>query len=163
MSNERSTEPDHDATQQPSSPRQPLTQRTYHTVIDRQIAAGEAAGAFENLPGAGKPQRFDDDAYVPDELKVGYRMLKTSGFAPPWIELQKEITAEQAKLESWRAQAIGRLRHSSPVDQARLRDEYRERITALNRLILNYNLVVPQAVGQLPMLRLQEELARFGT
>ncbi len=162
MDTSQPPQPDHDAEQPASRPRQPLTQRTYHSVIDRQIAAGQAERLFDDLPGAGKPLPLDDDALVPEEVRVGYRMLKGAGFAPPWIELQKNIRAEHTKLQTWLERANGRWVHSNAVEQQRLRNEYRERIAELNRLILHYNLVVPPAAGQLPALRLEDELPRLG-
>ena len=162
MSASQPTDPQDEPEQVAPTPRQPLTQRTYHTLIDQQMAAAQAAGAFDNLPGAGKPLQLGDDALVPEELRVGYRMLKGAGFAPPWIELQKEINKEQAKLETWLRNANGRWRHANAAEQTRLRNEYRERIADLNRLLLRYNLSVPQAVGQLPLLRMQDELGRLG-
>ena len=162
MSASKPPQPDHDAGQPAPRPRQPLTQRTYHTVIDRHIAAGQAEGLFDNLPGAGKPLQLDVDTLVPEEVRVGYRMLKNAGFAPPWIELQKNIRAKHAKLETWLKRANGRWGHSNAAEQSRLRNEHREHIAELNRLILHYNLVVPPAAGQLPALRLEDELARLG-
>lgn len=159
---ERPPDAERDAEQGALRPRQPLNQRTYHNLIDRQIAAGQAEGAFENLPGAGKPLQFDDDSLTPEEDRVGYRMLKTAGFAPPWIELQKTIRDEQAKLDAWLARANGGWRRTGAAEQTWLRNEYRDKLTALNRLILSYNLTVPPAAGQRPMLRTEEELARLG-
>ena len=163
MGESRQPDAEHGGGPGPGKRRQPLTQRTYHTVIDRQIAAGEAEGAFDNLPGSGRPLKFEDDSMVPDEVRVGYRMLKSAGFAPPWVELRKEIREEQAKLEAWLTRANGRWLHANAGEQTRLRDEYRAKIAELNRLILTYNLSVPQAVGQMPALRPEDELARLGT
>ncbi len=38
-------------------------------------------GAFEGLAGFGKPLPKDDAAYVPEELRMGYRIMKNAGFA----------------------------------------------------------------------------------
>jgi hypothetical protein len=162
MSESRPTEPDHEAEQPAPTPRRPLTQQSYYTVLDQRIAAAQADGMFDNLPGAGKPFQFDDDTLVPEEDRAGYRILKNAGFAPAWIELQKDIRAEQSKLASWREHASRRWARCGAGERQRLRDEHEKRIRELNRLILHYNLIVPPAAGQLPLLRLDEELARLG-
>jgi len=53
-------------------------------------------GAFDDLPGAGKPLVLDDDSAVPEDLRVAYRILKNAGFLPPELHAVKEIKqAEQ--------------------------------------------------------------------
>jgi DnaJ homolog subfamily C member 28 len=154
--------PEGDEEEEFSPRRQGLSQRTYHSAIDQQIAAAQEKGAFTNLPGQGKPLERDDDIFVPDELRVGYKMLKSAGFAPPWIEQQKEITEERAKLAKWLDSANARWRHAAPAERARLEGIYREKLVHLNRIILNYNLSVPQTVGQIPGIRIEDEFAKLG-
>ena len=161
MSTSRPTNPDHDE-QPPSKQRPALTQRTYHSLVDRRVKAAEAEGAFEDLPGAGKPLRLDDDSMVPEEDRIAYRLLKNAGFAPPWIEMQKTIREARGKLESWLKLANSRWSYANPQERSRMRSEWQNRVEEFNRLILSYNLIVPPAAGQLPMLRLKEELARLG-
>ncbi len=163
MSASRPTEPDHDAEQPASKPRQPLNQRTFHTIVDQRISAAQADGLFDNLPGAGKPFDFTDDALVPEDDRMGYRILKSNGFAPGWIELQKSIRAEQAMLESWLKHANTRWPKVNARERERMREEHKRRVTELNRLILNYSLTAPGAASQIPLIRVQEELARLGT
>ena len=163
MSASRPDDHDHDAEQPAPQTRQPLNQTTYHTIIDQRIAAAQAEGVFDNLPGAGKPFQFEDDSMVPDEERVGYRILKNAGFAPGWIELQKTIRAEQSKLESWRAHANNRWPRLGARERERLHEEHHKRIQELNRLILHYNLTAPGAVAHMSLLRLPEESARLGS
>ena len=64
-------------------------------VLD-QIAEGRILeamrdGAFENLPGQGKPLVLEDDRHVPESLRVSYRVLKNSGFLPIELALRGEI------------------------------------------------------------------------
>ncbi len=57
-------------------------------------------GAFENLPGRGMPLDIDDLSLVPEEFRVGYILLKNSGFLPEEMELHKEITSMQRMLDA---------------------------------------------------------------
>jgi hypothetical protein len=38
-----------------------------------------------------KPLPLEDDRFVPDDLKMAYKILKNSGYLPPEIEERKEI------------------------------------------------------------------------
>lgn len=48
-------------------------------------------GEFDDLPGAGKPLRLEDDSMVPGHLRVAYKILRNAGCVPPELELRKEI------------------------------------------------------------------------
>jgi len=60
-------------------------------IAERKIEEAMRAGEFENLPGAGAPLLLDDDSFVPEDLRLAYKVLKNAGFAPPEVELRKEI------------------------------------------------------------------------
>ncbi len=139
-----------------------VTASNYESLIDQRIRAAEAAGQLRNLPGAGRPLHLDDDQHVPEELRLGFRMLKNAGYAPPWIELQKSIRDEQAALEAWLARANARWPALGETDRAALRAEHERRIRELNKQITTYNLTAPPAVGQLPLLQPWRELRRLG-
>lgn len=60
-------------------------------IAERRIREAQARGEFDDLPGAGAPLEFDDDALVPEELRAAYRVLKNAGFLPPELEAHGEI------------------------------------------------------------------------
>ena len=62
----------------------------FDAIIEAKIAEAQRAGAFDDLPGAGKPLALDDDRLVPEDLRMAYRILKNAGFVPPEIEERKE-------------------------------------------------------------------------
>ena len=139
-----------------------VTARTYESLIDQQIRAAEAAGQLSNLPGAGKPLNLGDDKDVPEELRVGFRMLKNAGYAPPWIELQKSIREDQEQLDRWLARANERWPRLGEGDRATLRAEYEQKLRDLNKQIGSYNLSAPPVAGQLPLLQPWRELRKLG-
>ncbi|MBI4319507.1 MAG: DUF1992 domain-containing protein [Chloroflexi bacterium] len=69
--------------------------------IDRAIARLAEAkileaienGAFEDLPGRGKPLAVEDLSLVAEDLRVGYILLKNAGYLPEELELHKEIAS----------------------------------------------------------------------
>ena len=68
--------------------------------IEDQISKAMAAGAFDDLPGAGQP--IDLSAYfqTPEHLRLCYSMLKSADFTPPEVELLKEIESLKQQLDS---------------------------------------------------------------
>ncbi|MCS6938044.1 MAG: DUF1992 domain-containing protein [Roseiflexaceae bacterium] len=137
-------------------------QNDFETLVDRLIEQAQAAGAFDNLPGAGKPLRYDDDALTPEDMRAGFRMLKNAGFAPLWIEARRDIDAERARIAAWLRDANSRWSRLPPPLRARLRTEYQEMLTNLQRQIISYNLMSPPAAGQIEGLRMEEEMRKLG-
>jgi len=60
-------------------------------MAENKIREAMARGEFENLPGAGKPLRLEDDSMIPDDLRVAYKILRNAGCIPPELEVRKEI------------------------------------------------------------------------
>lgn len=61
-------------------------------LAEEHIREAQARGAFDRLPGAGRPLQLDDDAGVPVELRAGYRLLRNAGCLAPELQLRREIT-----------------------------------------------------------------------
>jgi hypothetical protein len=151
------------AEQRAAHPLARLSGQNYQTVIDRHIAAGQAAGMFDKLDGTGKPLQLDDDDKVPEELRVGFRMLKNAGFAPPWIELQQDIRAQQDVLEAWQTRQRQRWPQLTALERHDVYKEQAQKISELNKLITSYNLIVPAVVGQQPLYQLWRERQKLET
>lgn len=60
-------------------------------IAEERIRAAQERGEFDALPGAGRPLNLDDDAHVPEELKLAWRVLKNAGCLPPELEAEREI------------------------------------------------------------------------
>jgi len=65
----------------------PLFQR----LAEQRILEAQRKGEFEDLPGKGKPLELEDLSWVPDELRIGYMVLKNAHVLPPEAELLKDI------------------------------------------------------------------------
>jgi len=76
----------------------------WSSALDQSIADAEKRGDFDNLPGHGKPIQFNANPLT-GEVDVGMGLLKGAGFAPGWIELDKEIRAKLNDLETARTSA----------------------------------------------------------
>ena len=63
----------------------------FDSIAERKIAEAIARGELDHLPGAGRPLELDDDAHVPEDLRVAYRILKNAGYVPPEVDTLREI------------------------------------------------------------------------
>jgi hypothetical protein len=69
-------------------------------LVEQRISEAMARGDFDNLPGAGKPLRLDDDMLVPEEERVALRIMKNAGCVPPEVERFAEVERLLARLGS---------------------------------------------------------------
>ena len=68
-------------------------------IAEERIREAQQAGAFDNLPGKGKPLVLEDLSNVPEDLRMAYHILKNAQVLPPEVELQKEISTLQDLLK----------------------------------------------------------------
>ena len=71
-------------------------------VLEEQIQRAMSEGKFDNLKGAGKPLNLDDYFATPEDIRVGYTLLKNNDFVPAEVTLLKEIGELREKIEACR-------------------------------------------------------------
>ncbi|MGL4577176.1 MAG: DnaJ family domain-containing protein [Burkholderiaceae bacterium] len=71
---------------------------TSDDLIEEHIRQAHARGDFDNLPGAGKPLDLGEDAHLPAELRMAYRVLKNAGYLPEELQQIKDITQLEAQV-----------------------------------------------------------------
>jgi hypothetical protein len=49
-------------------------------VAERKIEEAAAAGAFDDLPGAGSPLHLEDLSHLPPEMRTAYIVLRNAGY-----------------------------------------------------------------------------------
>jgi hypothetical protein len=60
-------------------------------LAEEKIREAMERGEFDDLPLEGRPLRFESNGFVPEDLRLAYKLLKDAGFLPPEMELRKEI------------------------------------------------------------------------
>ncbi len=146
--------------------------------VNKQIEEAMERGEFSNLPGEGKPLKLDTNPFLTPEARMANRLLKENGFAPRWVELEKEIKQEKVQLDRLltnlkaRRERLAALiqrhpeRHraiSRTFEQERTRsiERYGEKLDNLNRKIQRVNLLMPTRNRQYALINLAETLSHF--
>ncbi len=155
------------ATENPSEERgasRKSPRRDWEAAIEKQIREAMERGDFDELPGRGKPQELWQDPNVPADWQLAFKVLKDAGYAPDWIEQDKEIRAELEKLFAPFKRYLER-EHARWGDrarrEARLIEEFRHKAVELNRVIDIFNLKAPTPRVHHRRIRIEEEVERF--
>lgn len=73
-------------------------QMSIESAIEQKIKEAIARGEFDGLSGAGKPLDLTDYFATPEDVRMGYSILKSNNFVPEEVELMKEIAGLREKL-----------------------------------------------------------------
>ena len=63
----------------------------FYKIAERRIIEAIENGEFDNLEGKGRPIKFEDETFIPDDLRMAYKFLKNAGCMPPELEIRNEI------------------------------------------------------------------------
>jgi DnaJ homologue, subfamily C, member 28, conserved domain len=101
---------------------------SFHRHADEKIKEAIARGEFDNLPGKGKP--LDLDAYfaMPEDLRMGYSILKSADIIPEEMELLKQIESLKNSLDSC----------TSPIEKRAIQQQLSAKITHFNMRMERY-------------------------
>jgi hypothetical protein len=71
----------------------------FEVIAERKIREAMERGEFDNLALRGQPIVREELSHVPEELRMGYKILKNAGVLPEELELRKEIVTLEALLD----------------------------------------------------------------
>lgn len=156
----------------PTSARHPRDVDEWQDFVSQRIDEAIADGAFDNLPGRGKPLNLNENPNEPPDMAMANKILKNNDVTPAWIGNRKALLKEIEALRGEMSQrwAWTETEWSTPeANRAGLVRywagrvaEWSERIGQINSRILDLNLTLPIWRMELVRLQLSEELARIG-
>lgn len=134
-------------------------------LVEDLIQESMARGDFRNLSGAGKPlNKFEHNPYADPMSHNLNRILIDNGYQPPWVVTQRDIRETSAKIRKKLLE--GRARLSDPLTP-RERSQWEqlcasaeEDLVKLNKLVDNYNLIVPMLNMQMVHFSMSRESER---
>ncbi len=144
--------------------RKRITRTGWESAVEKQIREAMERGDFDDLPGKGKPLDLHRDPSVPADWEMAFKLLKDAGFAPDWIELDKELRVARAQLFAPFDNYLSRLSEKARADEryeTRLIAEFREHAVELNRQIDLFNLKAPTPRLHHVRIRIDEEIEKF--
>lgn len=68
-------------------------------LAEKKIAEAAERGELDDLPGAGRPLALDDDALVPEEMRMANRILKNAGLDRAPV-VRRYTLLEKARVEA---------------------------------------------------------------
>jgi hypothetical protein len=130
------------------------------TLIDMLLDEAKKRGIYQpNQPG-NRTLDLDDDAHVPPEDRVGYRLLKSNGFAPPFIEERTYLLDDHVQLRQERDQLLQVWPTLSTQRQRERLTTLRNRYVDVWRRTMDFNLQAPLAL-HIEGVRVEYELRDF--
>lgn len=81
------------------------TIKTWDSWVDEAIREAQERGEFDNLPDQGKPIRLEETPFAPD-MGSALRTLRNAGYAPTWMEIDREITQGKKDLDAFLQRSV---------------------------------------------------------
>lgn len=139
-------------------------------IIDDQIRKAIEEGAFDDLPGKGKPLALDENPFEDPSWRIENRILRSNGFSLPWIETRKDIERdykialdELIRTWHWRTRRIeqGLLGPGLESEWTQAQEIFKSKVMDLNKRIFNYNLEAPLDQFKLRPVNFEKEINRI--
>ncbi|XP_053182702.1 dnaJ homolog subfamily C member 28 [Scomber japonicus] len=134
-------------------------------LVEDLIQESMARGDFRNLGGAGKPlNKFEYNPYADPMTHNLNRILIDNGYQPPWVVTQRDIRDSAAQIRKRLLE--GRARLGDPMTQRersqweQLCTSVEEELVKVNKIVDNYNLIVPMINMQMVHFSLSREIDR---
>jgi DnaJ family protein C protein 28 len=138
--------------------------------LDEQIKKAIEDGAFNDLPGRGKPMDLSENPFEDPSWRMANRMLRSSGFSLPWIETRKEIEMDYKEAYKkikrtwqWRVASLDSKKPRAEVDREWVRalEQFNHAIDELNQRIFDYNLEAPLDQLKIRLIDPENEVSRI--
>lgn len=71
----------------------------FYLIAERRIQEAIKDGLLDDLAMKGQPIPHEDLSGVPEELRMGYKILKNAGYLPEELQLQQEILSIKDMLQ----------------------------------------------------------------
>lgn len=155
-------------------PRQ--TESWVEAIITRAISEGK----FDNLENEGKPLKVEEEnPYVEEDMRLAYKIMAKAGSAPPWVDMEKSLSAEleqarrdRASHRTWLIRRLAQIKEG-PY-QTFLRDlrnladfhdrwliQHTDKLRQLNEKIHNFNSACPVPQLHKILILVDQTIAEF--
>lgn len=134
-------------------------------LVEDLIQESMARGDFRNLSGAGKPlSKFEHNPYADPMTHNLNRILIDNGYQPPWVVTQRDIREMATRVRDRLLEGRTRLGDYMTSQEKKTWEDLcasvGEEVVKLNKLVDNYNLIVPMLKMQMVHFSLTREVER---
>lgn len=141
----------------------------FEKTVESAIQDAMASGAFENLPGAGRPLNFGQGDALAGDNWIGFRVLQNGGMLPEWLELAREIERDLTRLEQIDAEHAALCAAASVPGEAaayagliaRARASYEDLARSLRKRQERFNHEAPGIRSERPAIWIEYHLGRL--
>jgi hypothetical protein len=102
----------------------------FDKLIEEKIREARENGEFDNLPGKGKPVDLTAYFATPEDLRLGYSLLKNADVIPQEMDLLKEIETLKEKFA----------KSTNQDERQRIKKEIDDKTLKFNLLFEHYRL-----------------------
>nr|WP_206738176.1 DUF1992 domain-containing protein [Fictibacillus sp. S7] len=106
-------------------------------MAEQRIKDAIQKGDLDHLPGKGKPLELEDLSTVPQELRMGYKILKNAGYVPEEVQLKKEMMSIQDLIDLCQ----------DPAEKETLKKKWTEKSLRFNSLMEKRKMSSSSAFG----------------
>lgn len=141
----------------------------FEKTVESAIQDAIASGAFDNLPGTGRPLKFGQGDALAGDNWIGFRVLQNGGMLPEWLELAREIERDLIRLEQIDAEHAALCEAASASGGsaasarliARARARYEDLARSLRKRQDRFNHDAPGIRSERPAIWVEHHLARL--
>ena len=130
----------------------------WDSIVERKIEAAREEGIFADLPGRGRPLRLGINPFVDKDRRLTFDMLSAAGFAPHWIELDREIRDQLSHARKTLVEALDQF-DVGTTGYKRALEQFQIHVEKINELIRELNLLVPSLQFSRRMISVIREVA----
>lgn len=105
-------------------------------IAEERIREALKNGEFDHLPGLGKPLELEDLSHIPEDLRIGYLLLKNAGYVSEEVELKKDVMTIEDLLRCC----------DDETEKEKLRKKLNEKLLRWNSLMKKRNKTNSQAL-----------------
>ena len=116
------------------------TASSWDSLTERLIREAQEAGRFDDLAHQGEPLPLGDDVHAGD-MALAHHVLRNAGTLPPWIETDKQIRGQEARIET----LLDRARRSGSLAPAGLGRDLEALVTAHDGAVARLETMAPTA------------------
>ncbi len=116
------------------------------SLIDQLLEEAQKRGIYNPATKVERSVIIEDDTHVPAEDRMGYHLLKSNGFTPPFLMERQALIADRDLLIADRDALIVRWPVLTHAQRTTARDALALRLRDMWRRVMDFNLQAPSAL-----------------